>query len=445
MQPIAHEFTERMVSPWGGIKYFHSVYRSSGLRDFLSSLPLPEPGSNRGYKAIDLIEGFLASVVLGSRRLEHCGMLRTDAVIKEIFNWKKGMASASTFSRFFQRFDSETNDKLFPAIMKFIFSKITSKYLTIDIDSTVITRYGKQEGSAVGYNPHNHGGYSHHPILAFCDELKMVINGWMRAGNTDSKTGILPFLQELFTIIEPARVGLIRADVGFYSQSIMHYLEELPEPVKYLIKARCTASMISKIASQEEWLRNDDVIDGAIYAESTYQGQKWTKERRLILVGVPKKFQSKKSKRRSELFKEYEVLDEYEFYGFVTNSDLSMVEAHRRYNQRGDAENRIKELKYDYAMDGFVMNKLKSTEAAFRFVFVAFNIMAIFKQMVMKSTVNHRLSTIRFQCIAIGSYLVETGRKKILKLAAAGKRRHFLEHLFENVEKIRPPYRFSNA
>ena len=129
----------------------------------------------------------------------------------------------------------------------------------------------------------------------------------------------------------------------------------------------------------------------------------------------------------------------------MTNSDLSMVEAHRRYNQRGDAENRIKELKYDYALDGFAMNKLKSTEAAFRFVLIAFNVMTIFKQMVMKSPVNHRLSTVRFQCIAIGSYLVESGRKKILKLAAAGKRRHFLEHLFENVEKIKPPYRFSNA
>ena len=25
--------------------------------------------------------------------------------------------------------------------------------LTIDLDSTVITRYGNQEGSAIGYNP----------------------------------------------------------------------------------------------------------------------------------------------------------------------------------------------------------------------------------------------------------------------------------------------------
>ena len=136
MHTLAHEFTDRRISPWGGIKYFNSVYRGCGLRDFMCSLPLPEPGSNRGYKAIDLIEGFLASVILGSRRLEHCGMLRTDAVIKEIFGWEKGMASASTFSPFFQRFDTELNKELFPEMMKFILSKVKANYLTIDIDSS---------------------------------------------------------------------------------------------------------------------------------------------------------------------------------------------------------------------------------------------------------------------------------------------------------------------
>ena len=38
-----------------------------------------------------------------------------------------------------------------------------------------------------------------------------------------------------------------------------------------------------------------------------------------------------------------------------------------------------------------------------------------------------------------------SGRKKILKLSAEGKRRHFLELLFEKLEVIEPPYRFSNA
>ena len=122
-----------------------------------------------------------------------------------------------------------------------------------------------------------------------------------------------------------------------------------------------------------------------------------------------------------------------------------MVEVHRKYNHRGDSENRIKELKYDYAIDAFAMKSFAATDAAFRFVLLAYNIMVIFKQAMMQPRINHRLSTIKFQCIAIGSYLIRSGRKKILKLSAEGKRRHFLEHIFKNVSGINPPYTFSIA
>jgi len=42
-------------------------------------LELPYSGSNRRYNFFK--EGFVVSIVLGSRRLEHSGMLLTDAVI----------------------------------------------------------------------------------------------------------------------------------------------------------------------------------------------------------------------------------------------------------------------------------------------------------------------------------------------------------------------------
>lgn len=92
MHELAYEFTSRKISPWGGIKFFHGTYIRSGIREILKKLPLPSPGSNSGYNPVDLIEGFLCSVVLGSKRLAHTGMLRTDEVVKEIFGWSKGMA-----------------------------------------------------------------------------------------------------------------------------------------------------------------------------------------------------------------------------------------------------------------------------------------------------------------------------------------------------------------
>ena len=60
------------------------------------------------------------------------------------------------------KFDKETNDEIFPAIQKKIFDQVEIKKMTIDIDSTVITRYGDQEYASKGNNPGKRGKKSHH-------------------------------------------------------------------------------------------------------------------------------------------------------------------------------------------------------------------------------------------------------------------------------------------
>ena len=132
-------------------------------------------------------------------------------------------------------------------------------------------------------------------------------------------------------------------------------------------------------------------------------------------------------------------------YAFVTNSDLSSSMVHSIYNKRGDCENIIKELKYDYSIDGFALRKFYPMEAAFRLIMVAYNIMIIFKQSALVSKHSHRLATIKFQCIALGSYVVKRGRNKMLKLSAEGKRRHFLEKIFDKVELLPANFQISNA
>lgn len=38
--------------------------------------------------------------------------------------------------------------------------------ITLDMDSTVITRHGQQQGTARGYSPNKRGRLSNHPLLA---------------------------------------------------------------------------------------------------------------------------------------------------------------------------------------------------------------------------------------------------------------------------------------
>ena len=57
-----------------------------------------------------------------------------------------------------------------------------------------MTRYSQQEGAARGYNPAKRGRSSHHPLMAFVSETRMVANLWLRPGNTSSANNIQGFL-----------------------------------------------------------------------------------------------------------------------------------------------------------------------------------------------------------------------------------------------------------
>lgn len=71
MHDLAHDFTSKKISPWGGMKYFYKTYMNSGMRSDFEQASLLEGESNAAYSALDMIEGFMVGAVLGSKRMVH--------------------------------------------------------------------------------------------------------------------------------------------------------------------------------------------------------------------------------------------------------------------------------------------------------------------------------------------------------------------------------------
>ena len=69
--------------------------------------------------------------------------------------------------------------------------------IVIDVDSTVKTVYGNQQGVSVGYNPHKCGAASYHPLLAFCAETKEILQGWLRSGSVYTSNAVIEFMRQL--------------------------------------------------------------------------------------------------------------------------------------------------------------------------------------------------------------------------------------------------------
>jgi hypothetical protein len=82
MEDLQIEYSDRDISPWGGMKLMKSFADQTGIKAYLDPLDLPKPGSNRGYDPIDIIESFWVSVWIGASRFTHSSWLKIRQGIK---------------------------------------------------------------------------------------------------------------------------------------------------------------------------------------------------------------------------------------------------------------------------------------------------------------------------------------------------------------------------
>ena len=140
-----------------------------------------------------------------------------------------------------------------------------------------------------------------------------------------------------------------------------------------------------------------------------------------------------------------EPVGKYRYSLYVTNLDLPAEQIWLSYKDRADAENRIKELKYDFGLDSFCMDKFWATEAAFRTIMIAYNLMSLFRQIVLQKKTQATLSTLRFKCFALVSWITKHAGKTTLNISAIGEKRKWLDGLFDIVRKNDRTFYFSNA
>lgn len=120
-----------------------------GFDKALTTCGLPQPESNRGYRPEQLLSQFMLSIWCGSNRFEHGEVTRHDAVLKHVFGFTR-MANFKAVMRLFKKFTQNTNESVMDSFYQWMFNQININGITPDLDSTVMTRYGVQEGAARG-------------------------------------------------------------------------------------------------------------------------------------------------------------------------------------------------------------------------------------------------------------------------------------------------------
>lgn len=427
-------FTDKEITPWSGMVFMKKLLDQTGIISKLIATDLPEQGSNRGYSPIQLITCFMVSVWCGANRFEHLEISRFDEVLRKIFGFKQ-MAGHKAYQRYFSKFTIAINQQVFTKISQWFFSQVKLDNYTLDVDSTVLTRYGSQQGAKRGYNPNKRGRNSHHPLLAFVGECKMVANFWLRSGDAYTTNNFLSFLEDTMARLAGKKISLLRADSGFYGKEIFDHLEE--KKINYIIVARHYSTIQRKVAGIKSWW---NLTDGIQIAETSYQSDTWEKPRRLVVVRQQIQKRPKATGKQLKLFKEEGIYENYRYSCYITNLEFSPQVVWNMYKGRADCENRIKELKHDFGFDNFNMEDFAATEAALNFILISYNIMSLFKQAVLRSDKLHHLKTLRYKIFAIGGYITKSGNQKLLNLSLSMKRRQWVEGIWKETQAFNWPF-----
>lgn len=433
-------YTSKEITPWGGMVFLKRMLEKTAFRELIRKNPdLPQSGSNRGYNTAVIIEAFITSIWCGANRFLHTEVTRNDAALAQIFNWQKAPGQ-DTYKRFFGKFNQVTNQKVSDYFYSWIFDNFKFDNFTLDIDSSVMTRYGSQQGAKKGYNPNKRGRASHHPLIAFIADVKLVANMWLRSGDTSSANNFLGFLEDTLSKLKNKTVSLIRLDSGFCQSSIFDYLEQ--KSMDYIIAAKFTHPIQRLIHRSNNWILLDTGIE---ICEQMYQSEMWGKPRRMVIVRQKIKDRPQATGKQLGLFSEEEIHRNYRYSAYITNMKLAPAEIWRLYRGRGDAENRIKELKYDFGFDSFNLQNFYATEAALTFTMIAYNLMALFRTFVLQEKTQKTLSTLRYRTFAIGAYFEKVNDKLVLKIALNKKRRAWFTGLWNYAKVFEYPFLYPNA
>ena len=154
--------------------------------------------------------------------------LTKDPIFKAVLE-KSALASQPTVSRFFNRMDEDTL-KQFQEISQILRKRIYSiqmpQAVILDLDSTLLAAYGKQEGRAFNFHYRSNG---YHPLVCYAGITGDLIKIQLRDGAAYSCTGVTNFLQPIldeYLNDYPTIHLLLRGDSGFATPDLYKQCEE---------------------------------------------------------------------------------------------------------------------------------------------------------------------------------------------------------------------------
>jgi hypothetical protein len=372
-QKLHIEKGARGLTTQAGLIPVAQFLRKHNVSSLIAKILDHERGASALYDAVDGICLTIVAIMGGARSMTGIVTVWSDRVLRRIAGWSS-IPDDSSFGRLFKSFtmrhvsEIETvNHALRTRIWRYALRHGRDligvrRHLAIDVDSTVKTVYGQQEGTAKGYNPHKKGAFSYHPLLAFCTDTKEILQGWLRDGSAYTSNGIVEFTKQLLANLPKETRIFFRADSGFFVGDLLDLLDKSFHD--YLIKVKL--KNLTALLAEQHWVVTPG-RPGWEQCEFWHQCGTWSKSRQFVAV---RQEQAPEQTCQPTLFE----VKKFDYFCYVVSKlDDCPWTTHKRYGKRATSETWIEEAKNQMALAAIKTNSFDANSALFQCAILAYN------------------------------------------------------------------------
>lgn len=400
-----------------------------GLSAGLANLWLdPRDARYTTHRGLDLLRQRIYQIAAGYEDANDATFLRHDATMQTIVGKRvEALASQPTLSRLengapwdsIRLFESEGTEWFCRHEAK----RGNRQEIILDVDSTSDRTHGQQQ--LTFFNGH-YDTHMYHPLLVFEGGCGILLASCLRPGNVGGIAQLLPLLRPMVRRLRcrfPHRAIAIRADGDFAKPALLDFAEytecfyAIGMPRNSKLQAHAEGL---RVRAEKRWEESGKPV--RLYTSFFYKAGSWGRARRIAAkveytnLGCNLRF-------------------------VVTNRRGSAKDVFDWYEQRGQAENFIKELKRDIAADRLSCSAYRANAFRLQLHALSYNLLVLFRRHVLHGTqlATATIDSVRLRLFKVGARVQRTARRLWFHLASGWPGQPLFCLALERLATIRGP------
>jgi len=419
---VVARFDTPHASSDGGAILLKSVDTHLGLTTRLAGCLVDErqPGKTR-HQTIELIRQRVFGIACGYADCNDAARLADDAIHKLLVERDPIVGPALASQPTLSRFENAVGARALIAMGHLLADTVIEQHrrrlkgratrITIDLDPTDDPTHGQQEFTF--FNGH-YDTWCYLPIVAtvtFNDEpAQYAVTAVLRPGNAPAQRGALGLLRRLFTTLRaafPTALLRVRLDGGFASDPLFAFLEAAG--VEYIVGMPGNVRLDKRIQRLMGKVRMRSKTTGGtehLYGQTRYAAKTWSRQRRIVMKAEVVRHPGRTPKNNPRFV--------------VTNLVDEPQAVYALYCQRGDMENRLKELHHGLEMDRTSCSRFLANQLRVLLTLAAY---ILFQELQRRAQgtvcADAQVTTLRERLIKLAVWVERSVRRIVLHFPAA--------------------------